>query len=100
MFKNTDYMSVEQQSLASEFEAMVEAEYALCTVQMKRANQLAVAELESDDGEESISINYARLEIDSIREYWMNRLVAIIQIVEKRNRALSIELGKKYLNYE
>ncbi|NJL64761.1 MAG: hypothetical protein HC903_26805 [Methylacidiphilales bacterium] len=83
MFRNTEYMSLEQQAIAEQFTSMVEAEYALCTSEIQCANKLAMLSLESDDVEEKISINYACLEIDSIREYWTNRLVAMMQIVEK-----------------
>jgi hypothetical protein len=100
VFKNQDYMTTEQQNIAEEFQQMIEAEYALCTSQMKKTNQLATSGITSTNSDEKISINYACLEIDAIREYWMNRLVAMMQIVEKRNPVLAKELASKYLNHE
>jgi hypothetical protein len=97
MFKNKDYMTPDQQTIAEEFEKMIEAEYALCTSQMKKANKSAMSGIESTNPDEKISINYACLEIDAIREYWFNRLVAMMQITEKRNSTLAKQLAKKYL---
>lgn len=100
VFKNQEYMTPEQLSIAEEFQKMIEAEYALCAGEMKKANIAAVSGATSINSDEKLSINYACLEIDAIREYWFNRLVSLMQIIEHRNPQFEKELAKKYLNNE
>ncbi|BAB77467.1 hypothetical protein ACN23B_30605 (plasmid) [Anabaena sp. FACHB-709] len=100
VFKNQQYMTPEQLSIAHEFQKMIENEYALCAREMKKANQAAVSKPISTNPDEKLSINYAGLEIDAIREYWFNRLVSLIQVIENRNPQLNKELANKYLNNE
>jgi hypothetical protein len=100
VFKNQSYMTPEQLNIAEEFQKTIEAEYALCAGEMKKANIAAASGATSTNSDEKLSINYACLEIDAIREYWFNRLVRLIQIIEHRNPQLEKELAKKYLNNE
>lgn len=97
VFKNQEYMNSEQLLIAEDFEKMIEAEYQLCATRMKQANQVANRADKPTDSTK-ISVNYACLEIDAIREYWFNRLIAITQIIEHRNPLFARELSKKYLN--
>ncbi|MEB3219956.1 MAG: hypothetical protein VKN72_27505 [Nostocales cyanobacterium 94392] len=90
-------MTSEQQNIADDFMGMVEKEYALCVQEMNKANIAAMSGNSSDNSNEKLSINYACLEIDAIREYWFNRLVSLMQIIEKRNSLWSKELRNKYL---
>lgn len=97
MFKNQNYMTSEQQNIADDFVKMIEEEYALCVREMKKANKAAMSSKTLDNSDEELSINYACLEIDAIREYWFNRLNSLINIIECRNPLLSSELRNKYL---
>jgi hypothetical protein len=99
VFKNWEYMTTEQLSIAEEFQKMIETEYALCAGEMKKANKAAFGD-ESTNSDEKLSIDYAGLEIDVIRKYWYNRLFSLIQLIEYRNPQLTEELAKKYLNNE
>ncbi|MBG1242593.1 hypothetical protein [Nostoc sp. NZL] len=100
VFKNQRYMTPEQLNIAQEFQKTIEAEYALCAGEMKKAKKAAASGATSTNSDEKLSINYACLEIDAIREYWFNRLVSLIQIIEHRNPQLEKELANKYLNNE
>ncbi|MBW4564908.1 MAG: hypothetical protein KME32_28050 [Mojavia pulchra JT2-VF2] len=100
VFKNQQYMTPEQLSIAHEFQNLIEAEYALCTVEMKRANQAAASKATSTNPDEKQSVNYACSEIDAIRKYWYNRLLHLIQLIEYRDPHLTEELASKYLNNE
>ncbi|QLE46417.1 hypothetical protein FD723_40105 (plasmid) [Nostoc sp. C052] len=99
VFKNQEYMNSEQLLIAEKFETMIEGEYKLCATQMKQANKAANPKDKPIDSTR-ISVNYACLEIDAIREYWFNRLIAIAQIIEHRNPQLAKDLSKKYLTNE
>ncbi|MBD6620544.1 hypothetical protein FNW02_33415 [Komarekiella sp. 'clone 1'] len=99
VFKNQEYMTPEQLSIAEEFQKMIEAEYALCTGEMKKANKAAFGD-ESTNSDEELSTDYACSEIDAIRKYWYNRLFNLIQLIEYRNPQLTEELANKYLNNE
>ena len=100
IFKCQQHMTTKQQKLSTEFQNMIEAEYALCASQMKKANQLAMSGGHSTNKEEIVKIDYAGSEIDAIRKYWSNRLKALIETIEWRNPRLNQELARKYLSNE
>jgi hypothetical protein len=97
IFKNREYMTPEQLAVAEEFEQMVVKEYQLCIANMRKANELANLESTSTESDTRMSINCAGLEIDAIREYWLNRFVAIVQTIEHRNPDLERKLRQSYL---
>lgn len=100
IFKCHEYMATEQRNFSTAFQNMIEAEYALCASQMKKANQLAMSGGDSTNKEEIVKIDYAGSEIDAIRKYWSNRLKALIETIEWRNPQLNQELARKYLSNE
>ncbi len=80
-------MSLEQQAIATEFEQMIESEYALCASQIKKANS-------STNNPNS---ELANAEIDAINKYWQQRLGNLIEFIEIKNYQLNKTLAMKYL---
>ena len=100
IFKSQQYMTTEQKNLSTAFQSMIEAEYALCASQMKKANQLAMSGDTFTSVDEKVKVDCAGSEIDAIRKYWSNRLKALIETIEWRNPQLNQELASKYLSNE
>ncbi len=93
MFKAKKLMTEKQKTLCENFEVGIEAEYALCLMEMQKANQSI------EWGETSLSKqeqDYANSEIDALRKYWYNRLEALVNFISWRNPKLLEDLRKKY----
>lgn len=94
MFKAKEYMTQKQKTLVEDFEAGIEAEFALCVTEMRKANQSV--EWTTTNLTEQHQ-NYANSEIDALRKYWYNRLEALINLLSWRNPKLLEELSQKYM---
>lgn len=94
MFKAKEYMTDRQKTLVEDFEAGTEAEFALCLAQMRKANQ-SIEETAANLSEQDR--NYANSEIDALRNYWYNRLEALVNLLSWRNPKLLEELSQKYM---
>jgi hypothetical protein len=94
MFKAKEYMTDRQKILIEDFEAGIEAEFALCVAQMRKANQSIEGTAANFSEQEQ---NYANSEIDALRNYWYNRLDALVNLLSWRNPKLLEELSQKYM---
>jgi hypothetical protein len=94
MFKGKEYMTQQQKVLVAEFEAEIESEYALCIAQLQKAKQ--AIEWGATDLTEQHQ-NLANSEIDALRNYWHNRLEAVVNLVSWRAPKLLQQLNEKYL---
>ena len=97
MFKNQDYMNQEQQSIAKDFMSMVEAEYATCATEIRRAKNAIITSPTELNDEENRKIDFANREIDSVQSYWQLRLGHLIDFLDTKNPKLNEELAIKYL---
>lgn len=87
IFKSQDKMTIKQQEIATEFEQMIESEYALCVSQIKKANSVT----------NNPNSELANAEIDAINKYWQQRLGNLIELIEIKNYQLNKNLAMKYL---
>jgi hypothetical protein len=93
MLKGKEYMTGRQKALAEEFEADMESEYALCIAQIQKAKQAiewGATDLTQQDQ------NLANGEIDALRNYWHNRLEALMNLASWRDPKLLQQLNEKY----
>lgn len=93
MVRAKEYMTEKQKTLFEEFEAGIEAEFALCATEIQKANlsiEWATTSLSQQHQD------YANSEIDALRKYWYNRLEALADLLSRKNPKLLEELSKKY----
>jgi hypothetical protein len=86
-------MTQQQKVVVEEFEAEIELEYALCIAQIQKAEQ-AIEWATTDLTEQEQ--NLANSEIDALRKYWHERLVALVNLASWRVPKLLQQLSQKY----
>ena len=97
MFKSKDYMTLEQQNIADDFIEMIEEEYALYVENIKRAYNAAYTPfLEDVNYESERKTAFASSEITVIHKYWTNRLSALVELIENKDKKLNKELARNY----
>ncbi len=96
MFRCQEFMTPEQQRLAEKFQNAIETEYALCVSEIKKINQ-ALANNPSPNTESWTGVDCANLQIHSIKDYWEQRLDALINFIAKKDYDLNQKLAMKYL---
>ncbi len=96
MFRCQEFMTPEQESIAEEFQNIIESEYALCVREIKRINQ-AIANNPSPQTGSWHGVDCANLQIYSIKDYWEQRLDSLIDFIAKKDYALNQQLAMKYL---